>query len=76
MLELAPPYVQTELMGADQKSDPRALPLDAFIAEVMTILETQPGATEILVERVKPQRFAEATGEYEALYKARNEAWG
>jgi uncharacterized oxidoreductase len=75
VLELPPPYVQTELMGADQKSDPRAMPLDAFIAEVMTILESAPEAKEILVERVKPQRFAEAMGEYQALYKARNEAW-
>lgn len=74
VLELAPPYVQTELMGPDQRTDPRALPLDAFIAEVMAILETQPTATEILVERVKPQRFAEAKGEYDELYKARNEA--
>ena len=59
VLELAPPYVQTELLGPAQKTDPRAMPLDAFIAEVMTILETKPDATEILVERVKPQRFAE-----------------
>jgi uncharacterized oxidoreductase len=51
VLELAPPYVQTELLGPGQKTDPRAMPLDAFIAEVMTILETKPDATEILVER-------------------------
>jgi uncharacterized oxidoreductase len=75
VLELPPPYVQTELMGTDQKTDPRAMPLDAFIAEVMTILESRPEAKEILVERVKPQRFAEANGEYDSLYKARNEAW-
>ena len=74
VLELAPPYVQTELLGPGQKTDPRAMPLDAFIAEVMTILETKPDATEILVERVKPQRFAESNGDYDQLFKTRNEA--
>ena len=74
VLELAPPYVQTELLGPGQKTDPRAMPLDAFIAEVMTILETKPDATEILVERVKPQRFAELNGDYDQLFKTRNEA--
>ncbi|SNT38119.1 uncharacterized oxidoreductase [Granulicella rosea] len=58
VLELAPPYVQTELMGPHQASDPRAMPLDAFIAEVMEILTTQPEATEILVKNVYPLRFA------------------
>lgn len=74
VLELAPRYVQTELLGTGQKTDPRAMPLDAFIAEVMTILETKPDATEILVERVKPQRFAESNGDYDQLFKTRNEA--
>ncbi len=54
VLEIAPPYVQTELMGAQQKSDPRAMPLEEYIAETMTLLAT--GADEILVERVKPLR--------------------
>ena len=75
VLELAPPYVQTELMGPDQKTDPRALPLNDFIAETMSILETRPDAGEILVERVRPQRLAESSGNYDELYKARNEMW-
>ncbi len=54
VLEIAPPYVQTELMGAQQKSDPRAMPLEEYIAETMALLAT--GADEILVERVKPLR--------------------
>ena len=41
VLELIPPYVATDLM--DGASDPRAMPLDKFIAEVMEILKTQPG---------------------------------
>ena len=58
VLELAPPYVQTELMGEHQANDPRAMPLAEFIAEVMQILATQPEANEILVKRVYPLRFA------------------
>ena len=75
VLELAPPYVQTELLGTDQRTDPRALPLKDFIAETMSILETRPDASEILVERVKPQQLAESTGNYDELYNARNEVW-
>ncbi len=75
VLELAPPYVQTELMGPEQKADPRALPLGDYIAETMHILETRPEAAEILVDRVKPMRLAESNGNYDELYKARNEMW-
>ena len=54
VLEIAPPYVQTELMGEHQKSDPRAMPLDEYIAETIDLLGTD--AEEILVERVKALR--------------------
>jgi uncharacterized oxidoreductase len=62
VLELAPPYVATQLMGEQQAEDPRAMPLGDFIAEVMQILQTQPEASEILVKRVEPLRFAAAGG--------------
>jgi uncharacterized oxidoreductase len=39
VLELVPPYVQTELMGSRQANDPRAMPLKEFIAETMKILK-------------------------------------
>jgi uncharacterized oxidoreductase len=58
ILELAPPYVQTELMGERQAKDPRAMPLADFISEIMDILSTQPEAKEILVKSVYPLRFA------------------
>ncbi len=73
VLELAPPYVQTELMGARQANDPHAMPLKEFIAEVMGILTDSPNATEILVERVKPLRFAEANGGYDGFFKTFND---
>lgn len=76
VIEIVPPYVQTELMGQDQASDPRAMPLKDFIEETMHLLQTQPDADEILVERVKPLRFAEAAGteKYKAFFKSFNEA--
>ncbi|WP_036143158.1 SDR family oxidoreductase [Luteibacter sp. 9135] len=73
VMELVPPYVQTELMGEQQKNDPNAMPLDAFIAEVMRLIESQPDAHEILVERVKPLRFAEASGNFEAFFQQFND---
>jgi uncharacterized oxidoreductase len=76
VLELAPPYVQTELMGAQQAADPRAMPLKDFIAETIHLIQTQPNAEEILVERVKPLRFAEQNGaeKYTAFFKTFNDA--
>ena len=73
VLELIPPYVQTELMGPRMASDPNAMPLKDFIAESMKILKTSPEATEICVERVRPLRFAEASGGYDAFFKKFND---
>ena len=50
-----------------------AMPLKDFIAEAMNLLRDSPKAAEILVERVKAQRFAEASGGYEAFFKTMNE---
>jgi uncharacterized oxidoreductase len=74
VLELVPPWVQTELMGPAQASEPRAMPLKDFIAEVMSILKTSPEAIEITVERVKPLRLAEANGGYDGFFKQFNDA--
>ena len=73
VLELIPPYVQTELMGPRMASDPNAMPLKDFISETMSILENSPNSTEICVERVKPLRFAEASGQYDAFFKNFND---
>jgi len=74
VLELIPPYVQTGLTGSRHASDPNAMPLKDFIAETMKILKTSPDATEICVERVKPQRFAEANGIYDGFFNKFNDA--
>ena len=70
VLELIPPYVATNLMsGAD---DPRAMPLDQFIAEVMEILKQQPTPPEICVENVKRLRFAAESGKFDQIFNGLN----
>ncbi len=73
VLELAPPYVQTDLGGPTQATDPSAMPLADYIAEVMQLLsEPDPPQGEILVERVKVLRWAERNGDYEQVFSERN----
>ena len=74
VLELIPPYVATDLMSG--ASDPRAMPLDRFIAEVMEILKAQPAAAEVCVESVKPLRSAAESGRYDTVFQRLNEAMG
>jgi uncharacterized oxidoreductase len=71
VLELIPPYVGTELMGGSA-TDPRAMPLSEFIAEVMQILKSQPTEAEICVERVKPLRLAAESGHYNEVFQGLN----
>lgn len=68
VIEIAPPYVQTELLGPQQAVDPAAMPLAEFIAEVMALLESQPTSGEIIVERCKPLRFAAENGQVGAIF--------
>ena len=70
VIELAPPYVQTELLGAYQATDPRAMPLADYIDETMALLEK--GETEVIVERCKPLRFAAENGRMADMIKALN----
>ena len=72
VLELVPPYVQTHLMrGAD---DPRAMPLDKYIAEVMEIIKLEPTPAEICVENVKRLRFAAESGHFDYIFQGLNAA--
>ena len=68
VLEIVPPWVATELMG-EVPTDPRAMPLDKFIAETMQILATD--AEEICVKNVHPLRNA-AKGDEAAFFKTFN----
>jgi uncharacterized oxidoreductase len=52
VLEIAPPWVQTDLLNSSK--EPRAMPLKEFIEETIKLLGTD--AEEILVEQAKPFR--------------------
>ena len=67
VIELAPPLVATDLTPG-QRSNPRAMPLDEFIRETMTLLAADSAAPEILVDRVKLQRNAEARGDHGKVF--------
>jgi uncharacterized oxidoreductase len=72
VLELIPPYVQTDLM--DGAEDPRAMPLKDFIAEVMGILKTEPTPAEICVKNVFNLRLAAEQNRYGATFNGLNDA--
>ena len=74
VLEIAPPYVQTELMGSHQASDPNAMPLADFITETMTLLAGDPDNGEVLVQRVHPLRYAERSGNMATVFGHLNPA--
>ncbi|MGB8260342.1 MAG: SDR family NAD(P)-dependent oxidoreductase, partial [Terracidiphilus sp.] len=70
VMELAPPYVATHLMSG--ASDPRAMPLGAFIEQVMEILRQEPAPAEICVENVRGLRYAAESGKYDAIFNGMN----
>lgn len=73
VLELAPPAVATDLMPGHAQN-PNSMPLADYTAEVMDLIERQATPRgEILVERVKPLRFAEVNG-YPAVFAMLNGA--
>ncbi|PZF85140.1 SDR family oxidoreductase [Jiangella anatolica] len=66
VIEIAPPLTRTTLMGAGTDNE-LAMPLEDFLTEIMGLLEAQPDARQILVDRVKRQRFAEIDGTYDQI---------
>jgi uncharacterized oxidoreductase len=65
VIELIPPAVRTALMG--QQDSERAMPLEAYLDETMTLLQTQPDADEIVVDNVRFLRDAETNGNYDNI---------
>ena len=71
VIELVPPSVRTSLLPGQESSEV-AMPLGEFITEAVALLEAQPGAKEIQVERVKFLRYGEARGDYDQVVAALN----
>ena len=72
VIELAPPAVQTNLTPG-QATRPGYQPLEEFADEVMALLSQQPTPPEILVERVRFLRFAEAEQRFDPTLAQLNE---
>jgi uncharacterized oxidoreductase len=73
VIEIMPPWVQTELQG-DRGMNPKAMPLNDYIQEIMAVLKNSPEVLEIVSERAKPMRYAER-GDYDAFFNKYNEGW-
>jgi uncharacterized oxidoreductase len=71
VIELVPPSVRTSLVPGQESSEV-AMPLDEFVAETVGLLESQPDAKEIHVERVKFLRYGEARGDYDQVVATLN----
>ncbi|OHV00802.1 SDR family oxidoreductase [Mycobacterium talmoniae] len=69
--EIVPPRVQTDIHNA-LADDPTTMPLDAFVAETMTLLQAQPPAAEIVVAQSEPCRLAAHADSYGQLYAVIN----
>jgi len=69
--ELVPPAVAT---AGQEKVNPAALPLDAFLDEALGLLAQDPTPAEILVQGVLQHRWAERDGTYVELVARRSQA--
>jgi len=71
VVELEPPAVRTALMPGHESNE-HAMPLDDFVSEVLGLIESEPDATEIQVEKVKLLRYGEARGDYDQVVATLN----
>lgn len=71
VIEIIPPRVETDML-AGQDPGPDAMALDRFVAETMSLLRSDPDATEIVVEAAKRVRCAARDGHYEAVFDSVN----
>jgi short-subunit dehydrogenase involved in D-alanine esterification of teichoic acids len=71
VVELVPPSVRTSLLPGQESSE-AAMPLEEFVTEVLALIQAQPDAREIQVERVKFLRYGEARGDYDQVVETLN----
>ncbi|MFC4472446.1 SDR family oxidoreductase [Streptomyces xiangluensis] len=63
VIEVVPPGVRTTLLG--QQDSDNSMPLDDFLTETLDLLRETPDAKELVVERARFIRDAEANGSYD-----------
>lgn len=73
VIEIMPPWVQTELQG-ERGMNPKAMPLSDYISETMAVLKNSPNVVEIVSDRAKAMRYAER-GDYDSFFSKYNEGW-
>lgn len=69
--ELIPPAVAT---AGQERVNPAALPLDAFLDEVVALITAEPTPREVVVEGARHLRHAERDGTYAELLERRSAA--
>jgi short-subunit dehydrogenase involved in D-alanine esterification of teichoic acids len=69
--ELVPPAVATPAMA---KLNPAAMPVDAYLDEVMELLAAEPTARELIVKGALALRWAERDGTYAELLERRSQS--
>ncbi|CAN5260542.1 SDR family NAD(P)-dependent oxidoreductase [soil metagenome] len=72
VIEIAPPAVATDLMPGHAEN-PNSMPLDAYIAETVALLEAHPEGPENTVQRVAFLRDAEREGRYDQTFAMLNQ---
>ena len=73
VVELVPPAVAT---AGQERVNPAALPLDAYLDEAVELLAADPTPAEVLVRGVLAHRWAERDGTYAELVARRSQALG
>jgi short-subunit dehydrogenase involved in D-alanine esterification of teichoic acids len=71
VVELCTPALRTELMPGQSRVE-NFYPLQDYITDTWAILSTQPDVTEVIIDRVKPLRYAEVENRYPATVEALN----
>lgn len=71
VVEIVPPLVATNF-APGQASNPNAMALDAFISEAVALLCADETPKEVLVQRALPQRIAESSGHFDAVFSLIN----
>jgi uncharacterized oxidoreductase len=71
VIEIVPPRVETDML-AGQRDDADAMSLEAFVAEVFSLLHSRPDAVEIVVNAAARVRFAGRDGHYDDIFESMN----